>query len=384
MRHIRVLSGSFTVTMVGCLAAVLAGCATNTHGSNVAGDMSVPQIVAPPDDVPEELKPYEPRFEAILVYWGFKVGKTSEPHALHLQLSYTGSGAQTKLTAYLMQDGRSVLDASAAPDVKMPWHWFSTPSQDERVRELAENAINQFDKQLDKFSDQVQIVKAPGADAGSPPPVDSEFTSYGTAFAIVAPGTFLTARHVVVGASAIELHCAHGKTGSATIEYNDAGNDIAVLHSDMKADAFLELAPDDALSLGDHVFTVGFPAWDILGVNPKYTDGVVSSLSGMNDSRNLMQITVPIQPGNSGGPLVDAQGRVAGIIVSTAALPYFYRHTGTVPQNVNYAVPSYYAYPLVKAVPHADARALAKLTAIDRVMQSVCFVAVKGGSRYLE
>jgi S1-C subfamily serine protease len=362
---------------------VVVGCATSTHGENVSGVSSIPGVVNPPDSVPPELQPYTSRFEEILEFWGFKMGATKDPQALQLRLEYSGIGAQARVTAYLMRQGRAQLTATAVPNKTMPWHWFTTPEKDELVQELAENAINQFDNQLHRFTEQNQIVKAPGA-ATTAPPAEGGFTAYGTAFAVDSPNTFLTARHVVAGATSIELHCSHDKSGSAVIEYNDAGNDIAVLHSDMKADAFLELAPNDSLALGDHVFTIGFPVWSLLGVNPKYTEGVVSALSGIGDSKNVMQITVPIQPGNSGGPLVDSHGQVVGIITATAAIPYFYHHTGTVPQNINYAVPSYYAYPLVKDIQHADARAMAKMTPVDRVTQSVCFVAVKGTSQYIQ
>lgn len=366
------------------LVCAFSGCATSTQGSSVAEDMSVPQVVVPPDNVPQELQPYESRFEEILTYWGFKVGASTDPHAFQLRLEFSGDPGQAKVAAYLMQDGQAVLTAVAVPNRTVPWHWFSTPEKAELVDQLATNAINQFDQQLDTFTKHIQIVKAPGAATVVAPPAEGGFTAYGTAFAVNSPNTFLTARHVVVGATSIELHCGHDKSGSATVEYNDAGNDVAVLHSDMKADSFLELAPNDSATLGDHVFTIGFPAWNILGTNPKYTEGVVSSLSGIGDSKNLMQITVPIQPGNSGGPLVDSSGHVVGIIVSTAAIPYFYRHTGTLPQNVNYAVPSYYAYPLIRDVPLVGEGALRKMKVIERVTESVCFVAVKGTSRYIQ
>jgi S1-C subfamily serine protease len=363
------------------LCIVLAACSTLGRGSNAAVEYRVPQVVAPPDPIPAELQPYEPRFEEILVYRGFRVGPTTDPHALHLKLEYDGKPGEVAVTASLIQDGQAVVTGSAVPNAAAAWHWFS--DKDAVVQRLANDAINQFDDQLGTYTQHVQIVKAPDALTAAPP-AGGQFNEFGTAFAVNAPDTFLTARHVVAGATAIELRCGDGRTGPATVEHNDAGNDLAVLHSSVKAGAFLELAPEDSPALGDHVFTVGFPVWDILGTDPKYTEGVVSSLSGLGDSRNLLQITVPIQPGNSGGPLVDSHGRVVGVIDSSAAVPYFYSRTGTVPQNVNYAVSSYYARPLVKDVLPAAAAALAKLSAIQRTTASVCFVAAaKGDSHYL-
>jgi len=366
------------------LMAIPLGCTTVTQGSNIEGKLSVPQIVSPPDKVPEELLPYVSRFDEILEFWGFKVGTTTNPQAFQLRLEYGGDSGKAKVVAYLIQNHKPVLTASATPRAGLPWGWSNDPSKkEELVERLVNDAVNQFDVQLGKFTKQIRIVKAPGAaTAATVPPVESGFKAYGTAFAINSPNTYLTTYHVIAGATEIKLYCSHDKSGSANVESKDVGNDIAVLHSDMKADAFLELAPNDSLAPGDHVFTMGFPVWAILGVLPKYTDGVVSSLSGFGDSKSIMQITVPIQPGNSGGPLVDSHGRVVGVITSTAALAYFYRHTGTLPQNINYAVPSYYAYPLVKHIPHADTGPMAKMTTVDRVTYSVCLVAVKVGSQY--
>jgi len=85
------------------------------------------------------------------------------------------------------------------------------------------------------------------------------------------------------------------------------------------------------------VFTVGYPVTDILGEELKFTDGVISSLSGVGDDAAFVQITVPLQPGNSGGPLVNNAGEVVGVVTSTAAVANFVRTVGTLPQNINWA-----------------------------------------------
>lgn len=367
------LLGIFAISAVVSIAV---GCATTTIGSNASGSFSIPQVVSPADNVPEELQPYVSRFEEMLAFRGFKVGTTTDPRALHFHLELGGLPNQATVVAYIIQGDRTVVSASAIDKKSILWRSVDKADKDELMKRLADNAINQFDIQLGKFVKQVQIIKAPGDDSEQSLD-DSGLTGFGTAFAIKSPNTFLTARHVIVGARDIKIFCGHDQGGPAVVESNDAGNDIAVLRSDVKAKAFLELAPADSVSPGDHVFTMGFPFPDLMGFQPKYTDGVVSSLSGINDSKNVMQITVPIQPGNSGGPLVDLHGKVVGVIVSTAALPYFYRHTGTVPQNVNYAVPAYYAYPLVKDITPADSRPIDQMSSRNRVTSSVCLVVVK-------
>ncbi|MCH7708023.1 MAG: trypsin-like peptidase domain-containing protein, partial [Myxococcales bacterium] len=89
--------------------------------------------------------------------------------------------------------------------------------------------------------------------------------------------------------------------------------------------------------------TIGYPATTILGTEPKYTDGTISALSGPGGEASFMQTSVPVQPGSSGGPLLDEYGRVVGIITSTAAILPFISATGALPQNVNWAVKAEFA-----------------------------------------
>jgi S1-C subfamily serine protease len=95
------------------------------------------------------------------------------------------------------------------------------------------------------------------------------------------------------------------------------------------------------VKLGEKVFTLGFPKVSIQGEEPKFTEGSISGLYGFQDDSGQFQISVPIQPGNSGGALVNAAGQVVGIIVSK--LP-----SG---QNVNFAVKSNRARLLFDDVP---------------------------------
>ena len=77
---------------------------------------------------------------------------------------------------------------------------------------------------------------------------------------------------------------------------------------------------------------------DILGKEVKYTDGSISSLSGIQGDATFFQISVPVQPGNSGGSLVNQDGNGVGVVTAVAAVAEFYRATGSLPQNVNWAV----------------------------------------------
>ena len=99
------------------------------------------------------------------------------------------------------------------------------------------------------------------------------------------------------------------------------------------------------------MFTVGFPNIDVQGTEPKYTEGVISSLSGMDNNQRYFQISTPVQPGNSGGPLLNKEGSVVGIVISRLSAAYMLSISGTLPQNVNYATKSSFVQPFLETIP---------------------------------
>jgi len=201
----------------------------------------------------------------------------------------------------------------------------------------------------------------------------------GTGF-VVLDGTFIvTAAHVVEDAKTISASCGTEATQSARVLARDPANDIALLRVDKPLRYSMMLADEGNIHTGDKVFTIGFPVPELLGTEGKYSEGVVSALSGIQGAANVMQITTPIQPGNSGGALVNSNGRVVGIITSSAAVGLFYENLGTVPQNVNWAVKSDYLRPLLVRYAPASAAATAdkeKLTPIEFTERSSCYLKV--------
>ena len=92
------------------------------------------------------------------------------------------------------------------------------------------------------------------------------------------------------------------------------------------------------MALGETVFVLGFPYPGILGQGLNVTDGLVSSLSGNQNDTRYLQITAPVQPGNSGGPLVDSNGLVVGVVSMRLNEIEVLRRRGSLPQNVNFAI----------------------------------------------
>ena len=133
----------------------------------------------------------------------------------------------------------------------------------------------------------------------------------------------------------------------------DSQNDIAVLKLSQSPSTQipdLNFGDSSKVRPGDKVFTIGYPASSILGKNQKITDGIVSSITGIEDDPTMFQITVPIQPGNSGGPLFNESGEVIGITTASLSLNAI-RSLGAVPQNVNYAIKSSFVNNLLTTIP---------------------------------
>lgn len=175
------------------------------------------------------------------------------------------------------------------------------------------------------------------------PPRSDRITSmaFGTCFAISENGHCLTNEHVVRGASEIQIR-VNNKDLPARVLYQDTKLDLAVVKADWKTKP-LGLRLAENVTLGTKVFTIGFPNPSVQGLMPKFTEGVVSSLAGLKDNPLHYQHSVPIQPGNSGGALVDEFGTVVGVIKSFLA--------GDDVQNVNYAVKASEAVKWLQSLP---------------------------------
>lgn len=193
-------------------------------------------------------------------------------------------------------------------------------------------------------------------------------------------GYLITASHVVRGATTILVAQDGHPVGEAEVVVDDPSNDVAILRPTFDKPGLhplIALAPSPAM-LGEHVFTLGYPAPDDLGLSIKLTSGDVSSLKGSSskggtDDARLMQISVPVQHGNSGGPLFDERGQAIGIIVAG-----FGPDSGL--QNVNYAIKIAYARNLLAELPdlggYRPLRPSASVTGLAADLQKSIFMLV--------
>lgn len=177
----------------------------------------------------------------------------------------------------------------------------------------------------------------------------------GTGFFITADGYLLTAYHVVKEAAAFQVW-TYGRLIPAQLVRVDATNDIALLKLDGITVAALPVISSRNVRTGLDVFTLGFPNIQLQGTEVKYTQGNISSLTGAGDDPRLFQISVPVQPGNSGGPLLDAQGQVIGVVIAKLDEIFTARATGSLPQNVNYALKSSLVLSFLESLPELSGK----------------------------
>ena len=205
---------------------------------------------------------------------------------------------------------------------------------------------------------------SPDPDEEMPPPRRSArrsrdgelLSSGGSGFIINRNGDVLTNHHVVDGCR--ELHVMRNdKPMLATLVATDPADDLAILRLPEPVADSAPLRGDIPVKPGEAVVVVGFPLQGLLSSQASVTAGIISRLAGPHDDMHQLQITAPVQPGNSGSPLLDASGAVAGIVVAKLNGLRIVKRTGTMPENVNFAVNAKYARALLdrSGVPYQTA-----------------------------
>ncbi len=279
-------------------------------------------------------------------------------------LYYTGRGViEDYVEAYkwALLAGKNGLDYSKISDFKAKLQRVMTPPQIAQAQQLAK-----------KF-----VAKNETNSMSNKPANISETTSYGTGFFVSSNGYVVTAAHVVEDATQIKLLNQNTNT-SAQVVYKDEAIDVAVLKADKINASFLPIISSSKIETGEEVFTLGFPQIQIQGYEPKYTKGSINSLSGMGGNQRFFQISIPVQPGNSGGPLINSKGQVVGVIAARLDEIATLMYTGAIPQNVNYAIKSSFVLPFLDTLPafnpHKKAMPDKRTELIDEAKKSVVLV----------
>jgi TPR repeat protein len=183
---------------------------------------------------------------------------------------------------------------------------------------------------------------------------DAQPKASGTGFFITEDGFLVSNEHVVGSAVQVSLITSAGLISVKVVKV-DAANDLALLKAEGKF-AALPVVSSRSVRLGTTVATVGFPNIGLQGFAPKLAKGEIASLSGAGDDARYFQISVPVQPGNSGGALVDERGNVVGVVSAKLSARAALAASGALPENVNYAVKSSYLLSFLESVPEVAAK----------------------------
>jgi S1-C subfamily serine protease len=168
-------------------------------------------------------------------------------------------------------------------------------------------------------------------------PAQRRLDSTGTGFAVSEDGQIVTNHHVVADCAEVRVRPPGREALAGAVVAQDARNDLALLKAPVRLPV-AAIGEDRGIRAGDSVVAVGFPLPGLLASEVNVTTGTVSALAGIANDTRFLQMTVPVQPGNSGGPLLDLEGRVVGVVVGKLDALKVASVTGDIPQNVNFAI----------------------------------------------
>jgi serine protease Do len=154
----------------------------------------------------------------------------------------------------------------------------------------------------------------------------------GSGFFVSSDGHVLTNAHVVEGCSSILVDGAKAQTINSSVQF-----DLTILKTEIGQTKTVANFASGPARMNSDVTIAGYPYSGTLG-GLNVTRGSVSSLKGLGSDATKMQITAPVQPGNSGGPVVAANGSIVGVVVSKLDAVQMANAYGDIPQNVNFAV----------------------------------------------
>jgi S1-C subfamily serine protease/antitoxin component YwqK of YwqJK toxin-antitoxin module len=235
-----------------------------------------------------------------------------------------------------------VVEQSASKTLRGNYCGFMAYGKGEYVMEKL--IVKEFlsEKELEK--------KTPKKKSGN----NAEWKGNGTGFFINEKGYIATNYHVIEDAKEIQVSFFQKqvkKEFNAKVIISDKQNDLAIIQINDPEFQPLSVIPyvfnPNIRDVGTNVFALGYPIADVMGEEIKFTDGKISSKTGIQGDITVYQISVPIQPGNSGGPLFDNKGNLVGI-TSSGLNKEFYNA-----DNVNYAIKLSYLKNLIEVMPES-------------------------------
>jgi len=160
--------------------------------------------------------------------------------------------------------------------------------------------------------------------------------SASSGFLVSNEGHLVTNNHAVENCDLVAVHFQEGPKKLKVLAIDET-NDLALLKGDFESDLALAISTTNAKLL-DEIIVAGFPLSDTLSSSVKVNTGVVSSLAGIADNYSQIQIDAALQPGNSGGPILDERGNVVAVAVASLNKENFRRISGFIPENTNFGI----------------------------------------------
>jgi len=174
----------------------------------------------------------------------------------------------------------------------------------------------------------------------------------------------------------VKVRDDNGKVDRVELIGSDGKNDLALLKLDGKGHKRATFRGGTQLRLGEEIVTIGYPYFGILSNTPSVTTGNVTAMAGLRNDTRMIQISAPIQQGNSGGPVTDRSGNVVGVVTSKLNALKVAKLTGDIPQNVNFSIKSALATSFLDAfqIGYHKAPSLADLKVADIASKVKAFV----------
>jgi hypothetical protein len=192
-------------------------------------------------------------------------------------------------------------------------------------------------------------------------------TSFGSGVTVATQGEILTNSHVVENCATITIQPSSGGSEAGVVIARDQRNDLAVVRASKPLASVIAFRDGVPIRAGDAVVALGYPLPGLLASDANLSVGNVSALAGLADDSRYLQISAPVQPGNSGGPLLDVSGHLVGIVTAKLDAVQVARVTGDIPQNVNFALKADLARSFLesKGISYRSARSDRELSSAD-------------------
>ncbi|MFG1433315.1 serine protease [Xanthobacter sp. V2C-8] len=292
----------------------------------------VPYVRAATDCIAEQMA-NDPRFDSF----------ASEGRVMSLMLD-AAKVCQPKLNAMVSAHDRHYYPGKGKEFLAGPYAEDLPRALNERLKPRIESAVARGQDVARRGASPI-VAPPPSEAPQHQNPAPKVGTSFGSGFFVRYDGTGLTNAHVVEGCRSAVIE----GYGEARIMARDKTNDLALLQPIGGLRTGAAQFSKRAVKLGEFIYVLGFPLSTFVANGLNFTGGSVSSLSGIDGDSRQMQMSAPIQPGNSGGPVVNTSAQLVGITVSHLNEFAALEKSGSLPQNMNYAIRSDIAASFLRA-----------------------------------